>query len=101
MLKNFRTYQMAKELHNDCQNLNIRGEIKSQMDRASLSIVLNLAEGSGKPTVKDRQKFYAIALGSTREVQGILDITSNIKEYEKADQLGAMIYCLIKNARGY
>ncbi|MBI3534569.1 MAG: four helix bundle protein [Deltaproteobacteria bacterium] len=37
-----------------------------------LSIPLNLAEGSAKPTSPDRRKFYFIALGSLREVQTLL-----------------------------
>jgi len=37
---------------------------KDQLQRASQSVVLNLAEGSGKPTSRDRARFYAIAFGS-------------------------------------
>ena len=36
--------------------------LKDQFKRAASSIVLNLAEGSAKPTAKDRKKFYYISL---------------------------------------
>jgi four helix bundle protein len=48
-------------------------EIKDQLKRASLSIPLNIAEGSGKVTPNDRAKFYAIARGSAMECGAILD----------------------------
>ena len=41
---------------------------KDQLDRASESILLNIAEGSGKlQGSKDRRRFYRIALGSAKE----------------------------------
>ncbi len=42
--------------------------MKNQFQRAMLSIVLNLAEGSAKSSHKERRKFYEISLGSLREV---------------------------------
>ena len=71
--------------------------LRDQFERASLSIVLNLAEGSGKPTTKDRRKFYAIAMGSLRETQALLKILSWQAELKASDQLGAYLYKLIKN----
>ena len=49
---------------NDCQRLKFKAPFKDQFDRALLSVILNVAEGSAKPTVKDCKRFYAIALGS-------------------------------------
>ena len=87
-MKNFRTYQTAKD----------------QFQRTLLSICLNLAEGSGKSTCRDRAKFYAIALGSIREVQALLDLHGYKEAYDKADRLAAMTFCLLRNpgsAPGY
>ena len=72
-------------------------EDSAQFHRASLSIVLNLAEGSAKPTAKDRRKFYRISLGSLREAQAILDIVGHIQLIKEADKLGAFLYKLCKN----
>jgi len=47
--------------------------LKDQFNRASLSILLNIAEGTGKTSQKDKQRFYAIARGSAMECGAILD----------------------------
>lgn len=97
MLNSFRTYQIAKELYLECERLNLKGEFKNQLHRASLSICLNLAEGSGKRTLKDRKRFYTIALGSLREVQALLDIIENEFLLCIANKLGAHIWKLNQN----
>jgi four helix bundle protein len=50
------------------------GDIKDQLDRASTSIPLNIAEGSGKYTPKDRCRFFDIAHGSALECAAGLDV---------------------------
>lgn len=47
----------------------------SQLDRASASIPLNIAEGNGKWTAKDRCRFFDIARGSALECAAALDIS--------------------------
>jgi len=48
------------------------GELADQLRRASLSIPLNIAEGSGKEG-RDAARFYAIAHGSALECAAVLD----------------------------
>jgi four helix bundle protein len=50
------------------------GEVKDQLDRASTSISLNIAEGNGKYAPKDRCRFFDIAHGSALECAAGLDI---------------------------
>ena len=40
---------------------------KDQLDRASTSVPLNIAEGNGKFSMKDRARFFQMALGSGLE----------------------------------
>ena len=50
------------------------GDVKDQLDRASGSIALNIAEGNGKYNAKDRWRFFDIAQGSAFECAAGLDI---------------------------
>jgi len=50
------------------------GDVKDQLDRASNSIALNIAEGNGKYAPKDRCRFFDIAHGSALECAAGLDI---------------------------
>ena len=46
----------------------------NQLDRASTSIPLNIAEGNGKHTSPDRCKFFDTAKGSAFECAACLDV---------------------------
>src|ERR1035437_1288389 len=48
--------------------------VHSQLDRASTSIPLNIAEGNGKYTSPDRCRFFDIARGSALECAACLDV---------------------------
>lgn len=48
--------------------------LRDQLDRASASIVLNVAEGAGRFSPADKARFYAIARGSDTECAAILDV---------------------------
>ncbi|MDP2364609.1 MAG: four helix bundle protein [Ignavibacteria bacterium] len=45
-----------------------------QIDRSSTSIPLNIAEGTGKFTSKDKNRYYDIARGSAVESAACLDV---------------------------
>jgi four helix bundle protein len=49
-------------------------ELSDQLRRATISIPLNIAEGSGKPTDKDGSRDHAIARGSALECAAIVDL---------------------------
>lgn len=50
------------------------GTIVDQLKRASISVVLNIAEGAGHPSLEKRQHHYAIARGSALECGSALDV---------------------------
>jgi len=50
------------------------GDVRSQLDRASTSIALNLAEGNGKYALRDRCRFFDISHGSALECAAGLDV---------------------------
>ncbi|MEK7567649.1 MAG: four helix bundle protein [Patescibacteria group bacterium] len=54
-----------------------RFELGSQVIRSSLSITLNIAEGSGKESDKELVRFIEISLGSAYETLACLDSMRN------------------------
>lgn len=51
-----------------------KAAVKDQLDRASTSIPLNIAEGNGKFAIKDRCRFLDFARGSALECAACLDV---------------------------
>ncbi|MCI0614712.1 four helix bundle protein [bacterium] len=63
-----------------------RGAVYDQLDRASTSIPLNVAEGNGKFSKKDRCRFLDIAMSSALESAACLDVLV-AKNHFKADDV--------------
>ena len=53
--------------------------IADQLKRAAVSIPLNVAEGAGKQTPKDKKRFYGYARGSALECGAIVDCCYTMK----------------------
>jgi four helix bundle protein len=50
------------------------GALRNQLDCASVSVVLNIAEGAGRRTLRDKARFFTIARGSATECAAVLDL---------------------------
>lgn len=74
----FLVYQKAKKIHLSiktlCRHKNLEYYEKDQLARASLSIMLNIAEGTGKHSKKEKINFYIISRGSIYECVAILQV---------------------------
>jgi four helix bundle protein len=55
-------------------SVSAKAAAKDQLGRASTSIPLNIAEGNGKFSVKDRARFLEIGRGSALECAAALDV---------------------------
>lgn len=98
MIQNFRSYALAVQLYRDCREIRLAAHLKDQLLRAASSVVLNLSEGSAKPSVADRKRFYSIAFGSLREVQALIELDDNLINLRKpADVLAAHVYKLTRS----
>jgi four helix bundle protein len=69
-------YQVALELHALCATLvaPLNRIVRDQLERASLSVVLNCAEAGGRRSKRDKARYYAISRGSSTEVAALLDV---------------------------
>ncbi len=77
-----------------------------QLRRASLSIMLNIAEGSGRFSKPDRRNFFVIARGSVFECVAIFDFLNDEKLlneelhqsfYGQAEELSKILFAMIGN----
>jgi four helix bundle protein len=64
-----------------------KASAKDQLDRASTSIPLNIAEGNGKFSVRDRSRFLEMARGSALECAACLDVLV-ARKLANPEQLG-------------
>ena len=79
MFENLEVYQKSVDLSEKVINLTEvfpKGYyfLTDQLNRASLSIATNIAEGNGRFTTKDRRNFFIIARGSIHECIPLLEI---------------------------
>jgi four helix bundle protein len=88
------------------------GDVKDQLDRASTSVVLNIAEGNGKYSSRDRCRFFDTAHGSALECAAGLDVLiakgkisrdQSLRGKENLQRIVRMLIGLIKrnSAREY
>jgi four helix bundle protein len=69
-------YQVALDLQVLCGTLVPAHHrvLQDQLERASLGVVLCIAEGAGRRSRKDKRRFYAMARGSATETAAIIDV---------------------------
>ena len=82
-----------------------RGHLCDQLTRASISIVLNLAEGAGKHSKADKRRYYISARGSATESAALLDVLLRLALLDEAghktgkEMLVRLVSMLIKLAQ--
>ena len=104
-------YQKAKAFHLKVSKLiettpSISRTNKDQLERASFSVALNIAEGSGRFSKADKRNFYIIARRSSLECAAILDImcdkgliSEEVRDgfFRDVEELSKMPFAMIQN----
>jgi len=71
-------YQKARDTNKKIQKLLIEKKtnlfLRDQLYRASISMVINIAEGTGKLSKNDRKNFYVISRGSVFECASLIEL---------------------------
>lgn len=60
-----------------------RAYLSDQLQRAALSIPLNIAEGAGEYAVDEKARFYRMAKLSATECAGVLDVCQRLELVEE------------------
>ena len=86
-------YQVALEFNGWVGELlasiEAKAAAKDQLDRAATSIPLNIAEGNGKFSNRDRARYFDIARGSALEAAASLDVLVSRKLMASAQVISA------------
>lgn len=94
-----------KKVNNFLNSSKLDRTTNDQLRRASFSIMLNIAEGSGRFTMADKRNFYVISRGSSFECVAIFDYLKEINTineeqfkdfYYDLEELSKMLFSLIK-----
>jgi len=71
-------YQKARDVNKKIQKFLVEKKtnvfLRDQLYRASISMVINIAEGTGKLSKNDRKNFYVISRGSVFECASLLEM---------------------------
>ena len=102
-------YTKAKLFNKHVHAFLLKSEVdrttNDQLRRASFSIMLNIAEGSGRRSNKDKRHFYVMSRGSGFECVAIFDYLKDIESineqefksfYDQLDEISRMLYAMIK-----
>ncbi len=63
-----------------------RAKLADELDRASISIVLNVAEGAGEFSRKEKARFYRMAKRSATECAAVLDLCKRYKVGDESER---------------
>ena len=94
------SYQLAVQFYKTTRELRAPNGLRDQLGRAASSVALNLAEGSAKTSAKDRLRFYEIALGSVRECEAVMDLTTPPQQVRQTlDLLARHVFALCRTLK--
>ncbi len=88
------------------QNKSIPSYVKNQLGRSSLSVMLNIAEGTAKHSLKDRRNFYITSRGSTFESVALIkflvaeeELTEEFSKNcaDTFEEISKMLFVMIRN----
>ena len=81
-------------------------DMKDRWKKASLSTMLNLAEGTGRMTVEEKKHYYTLARGSVFECTAIMDLLHDMGQvdntffeeaYQGYEQISKMLLAMYRS----
>lgn len=106
-------YQLVKDLNvkvlNFLPNSQLDDYFKNELKKSTLSIVLNLAEGTGRRTFSDKRYFYTRARSAVFESIAMLDVLKSLGKiseteynefYTLYEQASKMLLGMVKSFSG-
>lgn len=111
-MRNFREFNVWQDgrnfvslIYDETDNFPIdeRFGLTSQLNRAAVSIILNIAEGASRKSEKDFARFLEISIGSAFEVETILLISTDrqLIKQEVADSLIEQVHSIQRRLNSF
>jgi four helix bundle protein len=102
--KNLDVWKLSKELVRNIYDLTNRFPkseqygVTSQLRRASVSIVCNIAEGSARKSALDRKRFFEISRSSLVEIDSLMEICKDMEfvNDEEFNKIGNSLELIFK-----
>ena len=94
-------YQFSQELALECYSVtkkfpaDERFAMTQQIRRAAISVHLNIAEGSSRKTLAERNRYFEISRGSVIEIDSAIGIAFKL-EYVSLEEIGNLGESIIK-----
>lgn len=106
---NWEVYQYSKKLFSLVLKIvrklpkEYRYELSSQIIRCTFSIILNIAEGSGKTSDKELNRFIDISLGSLYELVAATDVLrdNNLITNDEFDEIFVLVNSISNQLGGF
>ena len=102
--KEFKVWQLGMDIVNSTYDFtktlpfSERFGLISQIQRASVSIPANIAEGCSRTSEKDFKRFLEISLGSAFEIETLIQITVNTR-LAKANEMQSIFWNLTEGQK--
>ncbi|MBT5955983.1 MAG: four helix bundle protein [Candidatus Marinimicrobia bacterium] len=102
--KEFKVWQLGMDIVNSTYDFtktlpfSERFGLISQIQRASVSIPANIAEGCSRTSEKDFKRFLEISLGSAFEIETLIQITVNTR-LAKANEMQPIFWNLTEGQK--
>lgn len=92
---NLEVYKAARQLVKECYKITARlppeerFSLIPQIRRAAISVKLNLAEGSSRKSLVERNRFYEISRGSVVEIDAAFETVIDLQYLKEEDFVDA------------
>lgn len=89
--KNLDVYKVSKSFAIECYKITKQFPTEekyglvSQIRRAAVSVILNIAEGASRMSIDDRKRFYEISRSSLVEIDAAFEVSFELKYLEGID----------------
>ena len=89
--KQLEVFKYSRQLVIECNNLSRqlplteRFNIIPQINRAALSVILNLAEGSSRRSFTERKRFFEISRGSIVEIDTAIQVCLDLNYFTETN----------------